>query len=257
MNLSFHGRSHAAVPLAVCCLIASHVRADVGEARNAFAEWARVKSQVAQEKSDWARERALLADTLATARAETEALEKRISEIKSSSTQADTRRAELTAAIDEARGSSDALAQVISGAEAEIRSLLPVLPAPLTAELQPLLARLPADGKAARLPISQRLQTIAALLAQIEKFSTGLSLMSEIRTLADGQAREVKTLYFGLGAAFFSDASGTISGYGSAGPTGWDWKTAEGDTALRISRAIAIHENTQPPAFVALPVEIK
>ncbi|BET66693.1 hypothetical protein ASA1KI_16110 [Opitutales bacterium ASA1] len=257
MNLANAGRVAKILPILTCCLFATPVRADVERARSAFAEWAQIKSRIAQEKSEWTREQALLADTLETAKAELVALDRRIDEIKNSSTQADGKRAELNTGIEEAKAASEALAQIVTQSEAEVRSLLPMLPAPLVAELQPLLSRLPAEGARTSIPISQRLQTLAALLAQIEKFGSGLSLLSEIRTLADGEAREVKTLYFGMGAAFFADASGTVAGYGSATPSGWEWKAAEGDAAVRIADAIAIHESTKPPAFVSLPVEIR
>ena len=100
MNQLFRGRPLLAASLLACCPCFAVIgRADVERARSAFAEWAEIKSQVGQEKSEWTSEKALLADTLETARAEMEALEKRIEEITSSSSEADGKRAMYQAIV--------------------------------------------------------------------------------------------------------------------------------------------------------------
>lgn len=258
MNLHTHLRRMIASACAWGALAATVSAAeDLDRARTAYAEWARVKSQTSAERSEWRREQALLTDTLAAAQAELAALDERIGELHGQSTEADKRRAELTAEIAETKTTAGSLASRVAEAETALQALLPVLPPPLLAELQPVLQRLPADPAATTLPLGQRVQTIAVALGQIEKFNSNYAIVSEIRDLGAGRSVEVKTLYLGLAAAFYADAAGTAAGHGAAGASGWDWKPADAETAARIALAIAIHENTKPPAFVSLPVEIR
>ncbi len=257
MNQSLFGAPARVLVVTACLFAANRASADLGRARSAFSEWARTKSLVSAESAEWAREKALLADTLATARAESEALDARIAAMAGSSTEAEKRRVALRTEIDEAAATATALTGHVGAAEDGIRALVPLLPVPLRGELQPLLSRLPNPEGGAALPLAQRLQTIAALLAQIEKFASSLSLFSEVRVVDGSSEREVKTLYFGTAAAYFADVSGSVAGHGVATPAGWEWRTVQGELATRISRAIAIHENTQPAAFVSLPVEIR
>lgn len=258
MNLHSHHIRTTCLGIVAALALAATVRgADIEKSRLAYIEWARLKSQIATEQSEWRREKTLLADTLAAANAESTALDERIKELNETSSGSEQKRAALLAQIEEAKGHAALLARESAAAEIALRQLAATLPAPLVAELQPLLQRLPADPANTSVPVAQRLQTIAVALAQIEKFNSGFTVVSEIRDLGGGRSIEVKTLYLGLGAAFFADAAGTTAGAGAPGPAGWEWKAAEGELAARIVSAIAIHECTRPPAFVALPLTLR
>jgi hypothetical protein len=230
--------------------------ADLESTRAALIEWSRVKNLVSKERTEWTREKEMMADTLGTARTEVSLLDEKIDSLNASSTEADRKRADLTGRIDAAKSTAAGLAEKAAEGESAVKELLPVLPEPLKLELQPLLQRLPADPSNTRLSVSQRIQTLVGLLAQIEKFQSTINLVSEIKDLGSGESAEVKTLYFGLSAAFFSDSRGTVAGYGAPKTDGWHWTSAAGDVAARIANAIAIHESTVEPAFVLLPVEI-
>jgi hypothetical protein len=230
---------------------------DLARARSAYAEWARLKSQISEERSTWRREQAVLADTLAAARAEAVTLDERIAELQSSSSATDRRRGELLASIADTKATAQALSEMIAAAETGLRGLLPLLPAPLQAELQPRVQAIPENAAAATQSLGQRVLLVAGALGHIEKFSANYNLVSEIRDIGGGRSVEVKTLYLGLATAYFADATGAVAGYGGPGAAGWEWKTVEGELAARIGLAIAIHESTKPPAFVALPVEIR
>ena len=258
MNLhSHHIRKTCLGIVAAFCLAATVRGEDIEKARLAYVEWARLKSQFAVEQADWRREKALLLDTLAAARAESAALDERIKELNESSSGTEQKRAEILARIDEAKAQAALLAREAAAAETALRELAPLLPDPLQVELRPLLQRLPADPTGGGIAVTQRLQTITVALAQIEKFNSAFTVVSEIRDLGSGRSVEVKTLYLGLGAAFFADATGTVAGSGAPGAAGWEWTPAEGELAGTIVSAIAIHESIRPPAFVALPLALR
>lgn len=236
--------------------IATTSFATLEQARAALVEWSRVTTLISRERSEWMREKNMLADTLAAAKTEVSLLEEKIDSLNALSTEADRQRVEISSQIETAKEASASLAESATVGEMEIRNLVPLLPETLRAELHPLLQRLPENSDATKLPVSQRIQTLVGLLTQIEKFNSNINVVSEIKEVADGTSVEVKTLYFGLAAAFFSDASGFNAGYGFPTHNGWQWKAAEGNTAARIANAIAISENAAEPAFVTLPIEI-
>lgn len=257
MNLHTHRTRPWLIGIAVVALGATARGQTLDQARSAFAEWARVKTQLSEEQSEWRQEKALITDTLAAARAESTALDERIAEMKASSSESDSKRAGLLAQIEETKAAAAAVAQRVGAAEIALRAMLHLLPPPLMAELQPVLQRLPEDPASTSVPLGQRVQTIAVILAQMDKFNSSFTVVSEIRDLGAGRAVEVKTLYIGLATAYFADATGTTAGYGSPGASGWEWTSADPDLSERIALAIAIQENAQPPAFVALPVQVK
>lgn len=249
--------------IAVPCLIASTAAAadttsDLDSARSTFIEWSNVKSQLSKESAEWEEEKALLADMVSTSQAELEATEARIAELKDSSTEADSKKAETAQQIEAAKATIAALESRTASQEAKALKLLPLIPEPLAKELQPLLQRLPADAEAAkRAQLSQRIQTVVGILSQLEKFQSNINFFSEIKDVGAGASKEVKTLYFGLAAAYYADATAEHAGYGYPTSDGWQWAPAEGEAAAKIAEAIAIHSNDAPPAFVTLPVAIK
>ena len=76
------------------------------------------------------------------------------------------------------------------------------------------------------------------------------------RIQTGGSTAEVKALYIGLGQAYYVTPTGDAAGVGQPTPDGWKWTPAN-DLAPEISRAIAILQNEEVPAFVPLPVTIE
>ena len=66
---------------------------------------------------------------------------------------------------------------------------------------------------------------------------------------------EVTVVYLGLGQAYYAAERGAVAGTGTAGPDGWVWFEAPAE-ADAIRRVIAILQNTEPAAYVGLPIRI-
>jgi hypothetical protein len=126
------------------------------------------------------------------------------------------------------------------------------VPDPLKEELSPLMLRLPEEGKASRLPISQRLLTVVGILNKIDKFNTGITITSEIRSIGD-RSVEVKTLYYGLAGAYFASESADYAGTGAPGPDGWVW-TENSEIIGDVTDLIMTYEGAREATFVKLPV---
>lgn len=245
----------AATGLLACAVVQTQAT-PLEDLRNLWKEWSRIKATTSEEKNLWAREQQSIADTIAVARQEVDLLTARLTELNSGTTGTEKQRSEL---LDKIAGSKTSLA-VFAGAiekyEARTRELIPVIPAQMRAELAPVLQRLPAEGKPTSLPVSQRMQTVIAFLAQLDKFNSGPTMVSEIKEVEPGKSLEVKTLYFGLGAAYYTDAAATYAGHGYPTLEGWKWTSVDAPTAKRIAEAISIYQNEKQPAFVSLPAQI-
>ena len=242
----------------LCASIGLHsVAAELDNARSTFIEWSKVQSQISKEAADWKNEQALLKDMIGASEAELETITKSIEELKSSSTDADEKKAELVTAIEGVKATAALLEKEASTYEGTARSIIPLLPDALKMDIQPLIQRLPKDEEVAKkTPLSQRIQTVVGILTQVEKFHSQISMVSEIKETAPGVSKEVKTLYFGLSIAYYADANAENAGYGYPSAEGWKWTPASGEEAENIATAIAIHSNDKPPAFVTLPIEI-
>lgn len=216
-----------------------------------------MKAIISEERNAWAREQQSIADAIAVSRQEVELLATRLSELSNSSSGTEKQRSELLEKIADSKESLAVFAAVVDKYEARVRELLPVIPDHLKAELAPLLQRLPAEGKATQLSVSQRMQTVIAFLAQLDKFNAGPSMVSEIREVEPGRSLEVRTLYFGLGAAYYTDAAATFAGIGQPTLEGWKWTRADAPVAKSIAEAIAVYQNEKQPAFVSLPARVR
>ena len=247
------------VGILTCSLLtcSSIYASELEDARAAFIEWSKVKSQLSKEKADWVDEEALLEDMILTSEAELGSLEERIEELENGSSASDKQKGVLLEEINEAKKTSSHLQDGVSEYEKYLIDLLPKLPEPLKRDLQQLTQRLPYDAKKAeRLALSQRFQTVVGILAQIEKFHSQISLVSEIKETESGKAKEVKTIYFGLSHAYFADAGAEYAGFGYPQGDGWKRTSVSGEIAENIAKAIAVNQNDEPPVFVSLPIKI-
>ncbi len=225
------------------------------QTRDAYKEYVQIRKTAAEEASKWKEEKAALEDILKVLAEEKLQLEQQIETVKDSATTADSKRAELRDQLEEAKKIAAKYGSIAADMEIKLKSQLPYLPEPLVAQLRPLLARMPEDPKRTSMSYSQRMQNLVAMLSQIDRWNSTPNLISEISSL-DGGAREVKTLYFGLGIAYFADSSGAYAGYGTPTADGWKWETVSGETAINITNALAMYQATKPAAFVTVPVKV-
>ena len=175
------------VPLAVSVLHAT----PIDDMRNLWKEWSKVRSTISEEKNVWAREQQSIADTISVSKQEVELLTSKLNELSNGSTGTEKQRAELLDKIAASKASVSVFAEAVDRYEAKMRELLTTIPAHLKTELAPLVQRLPAEGKATSLPVSQRIQTIIAFLRQLDKFIAGPSLVSEFKEVEPGKSLEV------------------------------------------------------------------
>jgi hypothetical protein len=198
----------------------------------------------------------MLQQSVALIEKEIQLLDEQISQAESTAGQADAARLVLAEESESLSGAAAAVEVVLASLEQQTTNLASALPIPLQERIRPLLKRIPTVPGQTRLSISERMQSIVGVLSEVDKFNNAISVFPEIRRLDSGEDIQVKTLYVGLGAAFFADRNGVYGGVGTPAPQGWEW-TSRSEAAPEIARAIAVYENTHPAQFVRLPVSVK
>ncbi|MEM9159913.1 MAG: DUF3450 family protein [Verrucomicrobiota bacterium] len=219
-------------------------------------QWMETERLISEEATEWEAEKSVLTDMISLMQTDKESLQEKIDSAAELSSAADEKRAEITAESEALGEAADAYSVIIAASEEKIKELIPQLPEPFKQEIQPLIARIPEDSEKTRLSLSQRTQNVVGILSQVDKFNSGVTYLSEIRDVGEGQNVEVHTLYFGLAIAYFVDTQGITAGYGSPGSDGWEW-TTNTELAPDIQKLLAVYQQTAQAEFINLPAFIR
>jgi hypothetical protein len=235
---------------------ASTDREVIDSTRATLAKWVEAQQIIAKEKEDWDLAKEVLSERISLVDGEIASLREKIGQTREAIGEADSRRSEITRENEDLEAASAHLASGAGGLETKTRQLLASIPEPLRERVEPLARRIPADPANSQLSLGERYVTVLAILNEVNKFNRDTLVLSEIRELPGGVRAEVKTLYIGLGAAYYVTPNGDAAGVGHPTPAGWVWTPAN-ELAPDIARAIAIWANEEVPAFVPLPVKIR
>ena len=244
------------VAAAFCWAAEPAARDSIESTRTALEKWVETRRAISQEKQDWALSKEMLNERIELVQREITSLQDKIDQAKQGITEADTKRAELVEENEKLKEASETLKGIIVKIEARTIELNKRLPNPLSEHIRPLSQLLPADPSQTKLSISQRFQNVIGILNEINKFNREITPTSEVRTLADGSAAEVTTVYIGLGQAYYVGANGTVAGVGRPSENGWSWEPVN-DAAGEITDVISIMKNEKVASFVPLPVKVQ
>jgi flagellar motility protein MotE (MotC chaperone) len=241
--------------ISTSALAAPAAESGLETARATVAKWVETQQLIYKEKRDWQQGRELLTARIELVKNEIANLNEKIQAAGDTATDTDTQKAELLAQNETLKQAGQTLATDLAALEQSVRGFQAVLPEAVQAKLHPLYQRVPADPAQTKASLAERYQNVLGILNEITKFNSEITLISEVRTLADGKPAEVKTIYLGLGQAYFLSAKGE-AGIGRPTATGWQWQAAK-DIAPRVLAIIEILQNKSHPAFVPLPVKLQ
>ena len=241
--------------LATATTVTPSLGTTIRDTQEELTTWVETKKVTSEAKATWESEKVIVADLISLLEQEKEKLTARIAKLEANTDSTDALRTKLNADKEALLTSTKALELVVPDLENRIRSIIIKLPAPLLEEIQPLLLRLPEPEDDTRMSISQRLLTVVGILNKIDKFNTGITLTSEIRSIGD-KSLEVKTLYYGLAGAYFASESAGYAGIGTPGEAGWEWAERP-EYKKQIINLIDTYEGTREAIFVELPVVAK
>ena len=228
----------------------------IESARATVARWVETQQIISREREEWQVGRDVLEQRISLLEREIATIEEGLAEVRASTGETDRKKAELLA---EERTLAEAGAvpeESIAAFESRTKELMSTLPEPLRDRVALLSQRLPADPARTELSLSQRFQNVIGILNEVNKFNRDLTVENEVLELPDGTRAEVRSLYVGLGQAYYVTADGGAAGIGHAAGGAWKWQPAN-ELAPEITRAIAILQNEAVPDYVPLPVDLR
>lgn len=234
----------------------THAANSVSEARSTLQEWVETQQIISEEKADWQVEESILEDTATLLSSELERLNAALEELEASATAADGERAKLNKEKDRLSTASSVIEANIENLEAQMKAIVKTLPVPLVEKIKPLIRRLPEDPTDTSLSIGERVQNVVGILSQADKFNTTITQTSESREIDNGKTVEVRTLYWGLAAAYYVDSSGQYAGFGYPTANGWEWPRLD-NAGETIKRLIDVYEGSEEIQFIQVPASIK
>jgi len=224
-------------------------------ARGTLDKWVETQQIISREKKDWQQAKELLTSRIQLVKDEIAQLRQRVDETHKSEQDFQKTRGETVGERETARSVAGELAGAAGELEGKVRSLYKAMPESMRDKIQPLYDRMPADPSTSKVTVAERYQNILGILNEMNRLNGEVTVASEIRSLSDGKPSEVKTVYLGLGQAWYLSARGE-AGVGRPGPEGWKWQPAP-QVAAEVGRVLEILQNKSSPRFVALPVTIQ
>jgi hypothetical protein len=224
-------------------------------ARLALGKWVETQQILAKEKREWQQAKDILTARLELVRAEIGSLKEKLARAEGTTTDVDKKKQELLTQTETLTVVGVTMKETVVGLEEQVRVLHGRLPEPLQEKLKPLYDRMPTDSANTKVSLAERYQNVLGILNEVSRLNSEVTMISEVRTLANGKPAEVRTIYVGLGQAYFVSATGE-AGIGRPTERGWEWSAAA-PSGPAILQAIEILQNKAQPKFIQLPVRIQ
>src|SRR5262245_734995 len=224
-------------------------------ARGTLDKWVETQQILSREKKDWVQAKELLTSRIQLVKDEIAQLRLQVDETHKSEQDFQKSRSESVGERDAAKSVSGELAAEAAALEGKVRALYKAMPESMREKVQPLYDRMPTDPETTKVTVAERYQNVLGILNEMNRLNGEITVASEIRLLSDGKPSEVKTVYLGLGQAWYLSARGE-AGVGRPGPDGWIWRPAP-EGAPEVAHVLEILQNKSSPKFIQLPVTIQ
>ena len=219
-----------------------------------ISKWVETKKLISLESEDWKIEQEVLKDRIDLISSERNSLKEKINETEDLINQSDSKRTDLVENNESFKKASTLLSDKIKILENKILILLPTLPQHIQEKIKPLSQRIPLNKKN-ELTLSERYQNVVGIVNELNKGASEISVISEVRSLLNGESAEVQTLYLGYAHAFYCTTKGDIAGIGYPSRDGWVWKP-KNEIAQEIADSIAIFKNEMVAEYITLPINM-
>ena len=245
-----------AIGVVMLALAASFARGDdeIETAKQNLEKLLEAKRLVSQEQRDWRLGKELLTDRIGVLEKDLATLKEKSLLMTNETASLDAKFAEIQTQNSQTSAAVARMREAVAGLETQLPRLLARTPEPVRERLKPLVQRLPQNPADTKTSLPERFQNVIGILNEMGKANGEITVSTEIRTLADGRPTEVKTLYVGMGQAYYVSAKGD-AGIGRPATNGWEW-LPNNELAARVTDAMQIMQNKATARFVPLPVKI-
>jgi len=227
----------------------------IDETRAVVGKWAATQELVFQSRRAWEQEKVLLAARVEALGQELAEAEQRLADNRKLLADQRLRQQQQDSSAGENEDLSADVASRLAEFERGVRQVHALLPQPTVAKVDPLYRRIPEDPTSTKVSLAERFQNVLGILNDVNQMNGEILLADEIRPLSDGTPAQVKTVYVGLGQAYFISARGE-AGVGHPTPDGWVWTPANA-LSREINVVIQMLQNKIKPQFVSLPVTLQ
>lgn len=226
------------------------------QARALLQKWAETERLIASERHEWEQGKALLEGRITLVRQSVEEMKKKIAEAETKLADARKRAEEAEKEKADAKEASDALLAAAGELEKGVRDLVLRVPPHVKEKVKVLADRMPKEGADVKnIMAAERYQNVLGILNELNKNNLEIVSQPEIHEVTAGKKAEVKTVYVGLGQAYFVNAAGDIGGVGVPGADAWQWKT-DPAIAKGMIEVLEVMKKTVSPKLVELPASI-
>ncbi|TDU72899.1 uncharacterized protein DUF3450 [Prosthecobacter fusiformis] len=228
----------------------------MNHARALLQKWAETERLTAAERHEWEQGKALLEGRITLVKQSISEMKKKIAEAEAKLADAKKRTEEAEVEKAQAKEASDALLTAATELETGVRGLILRVPANVKEKVKVLADRIPKEGAEVKnITAAERYQNVLGILNELNKSNLEIASLPEIHDVGNGKKAEVKTLYVGLGQAYFVNAAGDIGGVGTPGAQDWEW-TTDPSIAKRVIEVVEVMKKTVSPKLVELPASI-
>ncbi|MBN9693792.1 MAG: DUF3450 family protein [Verrucomicrobia bacterium] len=225
-------------------------------ARETVAQWVQTQQLISRTRADWESDREMLQQSKALFERELKSVQEELGKLSTNNSVAELERAKTESELKSMVEALESIKGIEADLEAQLKALKPLFPAPLTATIETLLNRLPATPESSKAGVSERMQTVVAILNEVDKFNNAIFVSNEKQPTEKGELLSVDIIYLGLGQAFFVAPNSDFAGVGVPTPEGWKW-TRKDDLADTVRRAVAMYRNQTPAEFLSLPISVQ
>jgi hypothetical protein len=240
---------------------AQAVKDYLGHSRDLLNKYYEMSKALSKEEADWKLGREMLTSRVELMEAQLKELVTKTAEENRNISQNDEERSKLEKQNQELLAAQDLQIVSVEKLESRVRSLWPLLPELLQTKVKGQYDRLPEAGKKredVKAGVGERFLNVLAVLNEVNKFHSDITITNERRKLKSGQELEVRVIYFGLAAAYFAGSAevGNVAGMLVPGASGWEVVEMP-EIAPMVNDVIAMNKSEKIAGFVPLPVKVR
>jgi hypothetical protein len=213
-------------------------------------QWVGLRKEIAQEKQTWNRQQQQWRQEIDLLEKESKLLDEEIAKARKFEATNAGEIAEQLKRRETLRKTVNEVGIIVDKTAAELSETVPMIPKPLRTER---MIHLESENGRNTLPVTQRLQLLAAAMSEIEKTENEIHAVRELLVI-DGQRREMDVVYLGLACGFAVSPDNSTAAYGYPAKDSRQWTTAPG-LASEVRKLIDIKNHEQPPQIVRLPIK--
>jgi len=233
----------------------------IADTRDNLSKWVEARKTLGRVQADWSANRETLKASISLFEGELKRLQEQLKAIEEGegenrgNQQIAKEIEEQSAGNEELKAAMEKVTGLLTAFEERFRAIHKRLPPPLVRKIKDVYAMVPENPAETKLTVGKRLQALIGMIKAIDEFNSSIQVEPETRAIGGGGEIAVRTIYLGLGQAFYTDKNGNYAGTGTATAAGWEW-TEDKALAPVIARTLAIYDSVQPAAYVGLPIKV-